>query len=116
MSSPASADPGHRAPGFSAAQLRIVVAALDLFSEHGVGGTSLQMIADAIGVSKAAVYHQFKTKEAIVLAVAEAELANVESAVVAAEAESDRTRAREVLVEHIVDLAVKRRRMESTLL
>jgi AcrR family transcriptional regulator len=24
-----------------------------LFAEHGVGGTSLQMIADAIGVTKA---------------------------------------------------------------
>ena len=86
----------------SAAQARIVDAALDLFAEHGVGGTSLQMIADAIGVTKAAVYHQFKTKDEIVLAVAEAE--------------PSRARAREVLVARIVDLAVERRRMESTLL
>jgi AcrR family transcriptional regulator len=93
-----------------------VAAALDLFAEHGVGGTSLQMIADALGVTKAAVYHQFKTKEAIVLAAAEAELANLETAIAAAEAEPDRARARDVLVEHIVDLAVARRRMESTLL
>jgi AcrR family transcriptional regulator len=48
--------------------MRIVTAALVLFSEHGVSGTSLQMIADAIGVTKAAVYHQFRTKEAIVVA------------------------------------------------
>jgi AcrR family transcriptional regulator len=116
MSSPASADPGSRAPGFSAAQLRIVNAALDLFAEHGVGGTSLQMIADAIGVTKAAVYHQFKTKDEIVLAAAEAELANLEAAIDAAEAEPTRERAREVLVDRIVDLAVERRRMESTLL
>jgi len=116
MSSPASADPGYRAPGFSAAQLRIVNAALDLFAEHGVGGTSLQMIADAIGVTKAAVYHQFKTKDEIVLAAAEAELANLEAAIDAAEAEPTRERAREVLVDRIVDLAVERRRMESTLL
>jgi hypothetical protein len=34
----------------------------------GVGGTSLQMIADAIGVTKAAVYHQFNTNEEIVVA------------------------------------------------
>ena len=38
------------------------------------------MIADAIGVTKAAVYHQFKTKEEIVLAAAEVELAQVEAA------------------------------------
>ncbi len=100
----------------SAAKARIINAALDLFAEHGVGGTSLQMIADAIGVTKAAVYHQFKTKEEIVLAAAEVELSNVEAAIEAAEAEPTRTRAREVLITRIVDLAVERRRMESTLL
>jgi len=101
---------------YSAAQTRIINAALDLFTKHGVGGTSLQMIADAIGVTKAAVYHQFNTKDEIVLAAAETELAKVETAIEAAEAEPDPTRAREVLVVRIVDLAVARRRMESTLL
>ncbi|MGD0391822.1 MAG: helix-turn-helix domain-containing protein [Acidimicrobiales bacterium] len=100
----------------SAAKARIINAALDLFAEHGVGGTSLQMIADAIGVTKAAVYHQFKTKEEIVLAAAEVELSNVEAAIEAAEAEPTRARARDVLITRIVDLAVERRRMESTLL
>jgi AcrR family transcriptional regulator len=47
----------------SAAQTRILIAALNLFADHGVSGTSLQMIADALGVTKAAVYHQFKTKD-----------------------------------------------------
>jgi len=74
------------------------------------------MIADAIGVTKAAIYHQFKTKDEIVLAVAEAELSRVEAAIEAAEAEPDRSDAREVLVARIVDLAVERRHMESTLL
>ena len=98
------------------AQTRIINAALDLFAEHGVGGTSLQMIADAIGVTKAAVYHQFKTKDEIVLAVAGAELARLEAVLDAAEAEPSRARARQVLVARIVDLAVERRRLESTLL
>jgi AcrR family transcriptional regulator len=101
---------------YSAAQVRIVKAAVELFGEHGVGGTSLQMIADALGVTKAAVYHQFRTKEEIVVAVAEAELARLETALDAAEAESDPARARDVLVARMVDLAVERRRMESTLL
>jgi len=104
------------APRHSAAQQRIVDAAVPLFAEHGVGGTSLQMIADAIGVTKAAVYHQFKTKDEIVLAAAQAELANLEVAIEAAEAEPDAVRAREVLVTRMVDLAVARRRMESMLL
>lgn len=38
---------------------------LDLFADHGVSGTSLQLIAGAMGVMKAAVYHQFKTKDEI---------------------------------------------------
>jgi AcrR family transcriptional regulator len=101
---------------YSAAQARIVDAASALFAEHGVGGTSLQMIADAVGVTKAAVYHQFPTKDEIVLAVAETELARLRDAIDAAEIEPTRARAREGLVTRIVDLAVERRRMESTLL
>ena len=100
----------------SAAKARVIDAALELFSENGVGGTSLQMIADAIGVTKAAVYHQFNTKEEIVVAAAGAELARVESVIEAAEAEPTHAQARDLLVRRIVDLAVERRRMESTLL
>jgi AcrR family transcriptional regulator len=106
--------PGRTVPG--AARERIVAAALDLFAEHGVGGTSLQMIADAVGVTKAAVYHQFPSKQEIVVAAAETELALVEAIVEAAEAETGAENARAVLVSRIIDLAVARRRMESTLL
>jgi AcrR family transcriptional regulator len=111
-----SADVG--LPGVAAgrpARTRVVAAATALFAEHGVGGTSLQMIADAIGVSKAAVYHQFKTKDEIVIAVAEAELARLEAVLDAAQAESDPGRAREALLSRIVDLAIERRHMESVL-
>jgi AcrR family transcriptional regulator len=96
------------------ARERIVDAAVELFAEHGVGGTSLQMIADAIGVTKAAVYHQFPTKDEIVLAVAEAELARLDALIAAAEREPSRARAREVLIDGIVDLSVERGRMMST--
>lgn len=100
----------------SAPKERIIAAALDLFTQHGVGGTSLQMIADEIGVTKAAVYHQYKTKDEIVLAAAEAELARLEEVIEAAEAESSRKHAREVLITGIVDLAVDGRRTVSTIL
>jgi AcrR family transcriptional regulator len=100
---------------FSAAQTRVIEAALDLFGEHGISGTSLQMIADAIGVTKAAVYHQYNTKDEIVLAVAEVVLAGLEAAVTAAEAERSRARAREVLISGMIDLAVDRRRMAGIL-
>jgi AcrR family transcriptional regulator len=92
------------------AQIRILRAALDLFADHGVSGTSLQMIADAVGVTKAAVYHKFKTKEEIVTAVAEMELAKLEDALEAAEAQADGVAARKVLLTEVVAMAVERRR------
>jgi AcrR family transcriptional regulator len=100
---------------YTAAKTRIIEAALVLFAEHGISGTSLQMIADAIGVTKAAIYHQYNTKDEIILAVAQAVLARLEAAVTAAEAERSRLRAREVLVARMIDLAVERRRMAGVL-
>jgi AcrR family transcriptional regulator len=95
----------------SAPQIRIINAALDLFGEHGVSGTSLRMIADAVGVTKAAVYRQFKTKDEIIIAVTEMQLARFEDALEAAEAESNRTRARELLFNQVIDMVIDQRRM-----
>jgi AcrR family transcriptional regulator len=92
------------------AQIRILQAALDLFAEHGVSGTSLQMIADAVGVTKAAVYHKFKTKEEIVTAVAEMEMAQLEDALEAVEGQVDGVSARKALLTAVVGMAIKRRR------
>jgi AcrR family transcriptional regulator len=99
----------------TAAQTRVIDAALALFAEHGIGGTSLQMIADAIGVTKAAVYHQYHTKEEIVLAVAEVVLAGLEQALNAAESKRSPARAREVLIARMIDLAVEQRSMAGIL-
>ena len=95
---------------YSAAQNRVIAAAVDLFAEHGVGGTSLQMIANAIGVTKAAVYHQFRTKDEIVLAAAEAGMDRLEATLEAAEAEEG-PEVLDVLLGRLIDLAVDHRRM-----
>lgn len=99
----------------TAAQTRVLDAALKLIAEHGVSGTSLQMIADAMGVTKAAVYRQFKTKEEIVIAITERELGQIEDAVEAAEAEGHGLRAREVLLDRMIDQAIERRGVVSVL-
>ncbi|MDT5338840.1 MAG: hypothetical protein QOD90_4345 [Mycobacterium sp.] len=96
-------------------QQRILAAALDLIGAHGVSGTSLQMIADAIGVTKAAVYHQYKSKNDIVIAVTENELAILEDALLAAEADDQRQQARRTLLIQLIDLAVTRRQWVGTL-
>jgi AcrR family transcriptional regulator len=98
------------------AQARVIDAALKLFGEHGVGGTSLQMIAEEIGVTKAAVYHQYNTKVEIIRAVAEAELDRLEAVLSVAETEPDLAKRLDAVLVGIVDLAVERRRQVSTLL
>ncbi|GAA0953056.1 TetR/AcrR family transcriptional regulator [Actinocorallia libanotica] len=94
---------------------RLLAAAAELFSRHGVSGTSLQMIADELGVTKAAVYHQFQSKEDIVWAVVTPVLDRL--AEVAETAESRRSRAErvETLLSGLVDAAVSNRRLMSVL-
>jgi AcrR family transcriptional regulator len=99
----------------TAAQTRVLDAALKLIAEHGVSGTSLQMIADSMGVTKAAVYRQFKTKEEIVIAITERELAYLEDGLEAAEAEGHGLTAREVLLDRMIDQAIERRAVVSVL-
>ncbi|MEV2226181.1 TetR/AcrR family transcriptional regulator [Nocardia vinacea] len=99
----------------SEAQHRTLDAALELFAQHGVSGTSFQMIADAVGVTKAAVYHQFKVKEDLVIAVTERELAGLEPTLDAAEAEPDSDRARDILLDRVIDLAIRNRGLVGTL-
>jgi AcrR family transcriptional regulator len=109
----------HLRPGsisYSAAQRRTAGVALDLFAEHGVSGTSLQMIADALGVTKAAVYHQFRTKEAIVVAAVDLDLAKIEPAIEAAEANRGDPSTIATLLGQVIDLAIGRRRLVSPLL
>src|SRR4051812_29275044 len=90
-------------------QVRILRTALDLFAEHGVSGTSLQMIADAIGVTKAAIYHQFNTKNEIVVAVIEMEFAEIEAALEGFRASGVGPLNRDALLRQVIQIAVDRR-------
>jgi AcrR family transcriptional regulator len=104
---PTSSPPRH-----SPAKARTVEAAIDLFTTHGVGATSLQMIADSVGITKAAIYHQFKTKDEIVIAAAEANMSRLEEVLDAAEAEPAPL---EHLLAGFIDLAIEQRRMVNLL-
>jgi AcrR family transcriptional regulator len=97
------------------ARERVLSAALELFGEHGVSGTSLQMIADRIGVTKAAVYHQFHTKDEIVLAVLAPALESLHRSIEAAEREEEPEARRESMLTALVDLAVGNRRLAAIL-
>jgi AcrR family transcriptional regulator len=62
------AQPRPRLSG-QARQQQIVETVLDLVAMHGADGTSVQAIADRIGVTQPAVFRHFQSKEAIWVAV-----------------------------------------------
>ena len=62
-------DQSQQSPAANDPSQRFVDAALGLFIEHGYNGTSLQMIGDRLGVSKAAVTYHFHSKEELLAAV-----------------------------------------------
>lgn len=45
--------------------------AADLFAENGYAGTSMSDLADVLGLSKAAIYHHFESKESILMTLVE---------------------------------------------
>jgi AcrR family transcriptional regulator len=57
---------------------RIQEIALRLFTEQGYEATSLREIAEELGVTKAALYYHFKTKEDIVASLADLRVAELE--------------------------------------
>ncbi len=77
------------APGRAPGRDGVLTAALELFAERGIGATSLQMIADRLGVTKAAVYHHFRTKADIVITALRPGLDQLAAAVRLAESHAD---------------------------
>jgi AcrR family transcriptional regulator len=59
-------DPGDEAHPRGGTRERIQAVALELFAEQGYEKTSLREIAERLGVTKAALYYHFKSKEDIV--------------------------------------------------
>src|SRR5689334_20803068 len=64
---------------------RLIEVAVDLFTRHSFAGTSLQMIADELGFTKAAIYHHFRTREQLLAAVLEPMLDELRGIVESAE-------------------------------
>src|ERR1700712_4444442 len=93
------------------ARERVLDAAVALFAEHGVHGTSLQMIADRVGVSKAAVYYQFHSKEEIALEVIRPSIDDIARFIRIADALPDPEQRRAVAVSGLVEMVVRHRRL-----
>ncbi|MGI8449208.1 MAG: TetR/AcrR family transcriptional regulator [Streptosporangiaceae bacterium] len=60
-----------RRPPAADTRRRILAVALELFSTRGYAGTSMRDIAETMGMTKAALYYHFESKEQILEAVTE---------------------------------------------
>ena len=73
----------------AASRARILEAALRLFAEHGYERTSVKMIARAAGVSQGLLYNYFAGKDALLAAIFEGSMDDVQASFAAADAEPD---------------------------
>jgi AcrR family transcriptional regulator len=73
----------------AATRAKLVNAALELFSARGYVATSVDAIADSAGVSAGLLYHHFDSKAALLNAIFEQSLADVQATFAAADREGD---------------------------
>jgi AcrR family transcriptional regulator len=94
---------------------RLIDVAIDLFTRHGFAGTSLQMIADELGFTKAAIYHHFRTREQLLAAILAPILGELRAVIEAAETRrTPHTRAEHMLSGYAA-LAVRNRGLVAVL-
>ena len=90
---------------------RILDIALELFSEHGFDGTTLQQIADQLGFTKAALYYHFRSKEDLLQALIAPAMAELDQLFDAHENEPDTPRERRRFLEDYLDYLLGHRRL-----
>jgi AcrR family transcriptional regulator len=88
---------------------QILETAQRLFAEHGYDATSLQMIADEMGLTKAAVYYYFHAKSDILLAAMLPGIRRIEALPDEVAAVRGRRARAEFLVNGFVDFLVQNR-------
>ncbi len=103
MRKPAAVRPDTRA--------RILDAALDVFSEHGFEGSSLQEIADRLDLTKAALYYYFRSKDELLEALVAPAIAGVEEILDACSGEPDTPARRKEFMKQYLDYFLRQRRL-----
>jgi AcrR family transcriptional regulator len=104
-----------KAPSATDTRQRLIDVAVQLFTKHSFAGTSLQMIADELGITKAAVYHHFHTREELLTAVVEPLRAQLQGIVETAEAQRTPHARAEHMLTGYAEVAVRSRALMSVL-
>ncbi len=94
---------------------RLLDVAMALISRHGFAGTSLQMIADELGFSKAAIYYHFRTRDQLLVALMEPILAQIRSVVETAEAQPTPRGQMEAMVQGFARVVAKNRSLAAVM-
>ncbi|WP_460525775.1 TetR/AcrR family transcriptional regulator [Flindersiella endophytica] len=94
---------------------RILAVALELFGEQGVQQTSLQQIADRLGMTKPALYYHFDSREDLIRSLFEPMVEQMEAFLVAQEAAAGEATPR-ALLEGYFDLMYRYRRFNELIL
>ena len=110
-----AAEAATKAAGATDSRQRFIDVAVRLFTQHSFAGTSLQMIADELGVTKAAVYHHFRTREELLNAVVAPVVAELRTIVDTAETQRTAHARAESMLTGYVGLAVRNRALISLL-
>ncbi|MEV4483152.1 TetR family transcriptional regulator [Micromonospora coxensis] len=88
---------------------RIMAVAAALFAERGYRATSMQEIADRVGITKAALYYHFAAKEDLLRELTAPVLDELEQALNAAEAAGDPEAVRWRAIEAFLDVHLRHR-------
>jgi AcrR family transcriptional regulator len=94
---------------------RLIEVAIDLFTRHSFAGTSLQMIADEMGFTKAAIYYHFRTREELLAAVVEPIFEQLSAIITAAESQRSAAARADHMLSGYAELAVANRALVSVL-
>src|SRR3954451_14373069 len=94
---------------------RLIEVAVDLFTRHSFAGTSLQMIADEMGFTRAAIYYHFRTREELLAAVVEPIFEQLSTIITAAESQRSAAARADHMLLGYAELAVANRALVSVL-
>jgi AcrR family transcriptional regulator len=88
---------------------RLLDVAMELISEHGCAGTSLQMIAAELGITKAAIYYHFRSRDELLVALMEPILHQIRHAVETAESQPTVRTQMDAMVRGYAEVVAKNR-------
>jgi AcrR family transcriptional regulator len=88
---------------------RMLDTAMQLFGRYSFAGTSLQMIADELDLTKAAIYYHFRTREQLLIALMEPILTDIGAVVEVAERRRGAPARAEAMLTGYADIVARNR-------